>query len=188
MLLPKIIDKTYKTKVYLFIKDGEYHKKYISQNGFKKGVKEFLAKSTFPKETQDYLKNFDCFTAGDLTVEPKEDSIKFKGNIYLLIDNKVYSSAEGLAVFAKESGLAILAGETTKGDGIGSDSMQFSLPNSGFVIRYSKEMGVSQSGVINELYATSPHIETKVRHDDDRPLPEREYIKAILEREKISIE
>lgn len=82
----------------------------------------------------------------------------FKGKIYLLVDKYVYSSSEMMASFAKESNMATLVGERTGGDGIGSDSMLIDLPNSGYILRFSKEMGVTEKGSINEMDQTQPDI------------------------------
>ena len=87
-----------------------------------------------------------------------KDSIDFKGKIYLLVDKYVYSSSEMMASFAKESNMATLVGERTGGDGIGSDPMLIDLPNSGYIMRFSKEMGVTGKGSINEMDQTEPDI------------------------------
>lgn len=71
----------------------------------------------------------------------------------------MYSSAEKLATFAKETNLAKLVGERTGGDGIGTDPIQIALANTGFIVIFSKEMGVTGKGSINELDRTKPHIE-----------------------------
>ena len=93
-----------------------------------------------------------------MIVKPDINSIKFKGNIYLLVDDSVYSSSETLASFCKETGLAKLVGTKTGGDGIGIDPIQINLPNSGYVLRFPNNLGVTSSGSINELDKTSPDI------------------------------
>ncbi len=102
-LLPNIIDKKYETKNYLLIKSGELNKKIFEQFNFNKDVKTFLDKSSFSRDVKDILKDFDGYLAFDSIIEPSEDSIHYKGKIYLLVDNGVYSSAEMLASFCKET-------------------------------------------------------------------------------------
>lgn len=63
-----------------------------------------------------------------------------------------------LASFAKETKMATLVGERTGGDGIGSDPMLIDLPNSGYVLRFPKEIGITEKGSINELEKTQPDI------------------------------
>ena len=105
-LLPKIIDKKYETKDYLFIKSGELYKKIFEQMHFNKDVKTFLDNSSFSRDVKDILKDFDGYSDGGSIIEPSDDSINFKGKIYLLVDNGVFSSAEMLASFCKETKLA----------------------------------------------------------------------------------
>ncbi|MEF9951092.1 MAG: S41 family peptidase [Clostridium sp.] len=117
-------------------------------------------------------------------ISPKGNS-GFKGKVYLLVDKEVYSSAEAFAVFCKESGYATIVGEKTGGDGIGIDPLLFNLKNSGIVVRMPSDMGLSESGVCNEEFKTTPDIEVK---DCTRT---RDYetdksIQRVLELEKIN--
>lgn len=96
------------------------------------------------------LKDFDLYTLDTFSVYPSPDSVNFQGKIYLLVDDLVYSAAEAFASSCKESGLGTLVGTRTAGDGLGYDPLIFSLPNTGFAMRYSETMGVTESGSINE--------------------------------------
>lgn len=49
-------------------------------------------------------------------------------------------------------------GERTGGDGIGNDPYLLGLPNTGYIVRFSKELGVTESGSINEIDKTEPDI------------------------------
>lgn len=180
-LLPKIVDKKYETKNYLFIKLGELNKKIFEQFNFNKDVKTFLDKSSFSSDVKDILKDFDGYLAFDSIIEPSEDSIHYKGKIYLLVDNGVYSSAEMLASFCKETKLATLVGSRTAGDGIGFDPMQVDLPNTAFVMRFSNVMGVTESGSINELDQTVPDIIVQESEEDKTgSLENQRIIKAVM--------
>lgn len=86
-------------------------------------------------------------------------SSKFKGNIYLLVDDMVYSSAESFSIFCKETGFATLVGEKTGGDGGGFDPVIFNLDNSGLIVRMSGDMYLTGSGVCNEEFKTTPDYE-----------------------------
>lgn len=73
--------------------------------------------------------------------------------------------------------------EKTAGDGLGSNPLLASLPNSGYVFRFSKDMGTLEDGTCNEEYKTTPHYEI------NRPYKEFEFekdkaIQKVLELEK----
>ena len=180
-LLPNIIDKKYETEDYLLIKSGELNKKIFEQMHFNKEVKTFLDNSSFSSDVKDILKDFDGYLTGGSIIEPSEDSIHFKGKIYLLVDNGVYSSAEMLASFCKETKLATLVGSRTAGDGIGFDPMQVDLPNTAFVLRFSNVMGVTEFGSINELDQTVPDIIVQESEEDRTGyLENQKIIKAVM--------
>ncbi|WP_100065826.1 S41 family peptidase [Miniphocaeibacter massiliensis] len=153
-ILPMVIDKEYLNPEYSFFKSGDLLNKAIFNSGAKKIDYDKL--EDFPKKTLDIVKKFDKFSKWEDTVEPNENSIKFKGNIYLLVNKKVYSSSEKLATFSKESGFATLIGEQTGGDGIGSDPMVIALPKTGYLLRFPKQLGVTGKGSINEKDKTLP--------------------------------
>lgn len=171
-LLPKLVDKKYFATEYIFTKEGKLLKRV---NSITEEIDYDLIKN-FPKTTLNIIEDFDRFYYAENIVEPLEDSIKFSKNIYLLVDEKVYSSSEKLANFAKESGLATLIGETTGGDGIGDDPFVIALPNTGYLVRFAKELGVTGKGVINEKDKTSPDYEV-----DDITM------KRIIENGKVNI-
>lgn len=169
-LMPLIVKREYSQKYYSFIKEGDLLKNIVRHYNFKKYTDKSKIDIKFPKETLETLDSFSYFTTDTLQVIPHKDSIKFKGEIYLLVDRNVFSSSEMLAFFAKETKIATLIGERTAGDGIGTDPMLIDLPNSGFVLRFTKEMGVTEMGSINELDKTEPNIvlpnlEKKIKFD-----------------------
>lgn len=183
LLLENLISRPYQVNNYLFIKDGNINRLLID-NGViaNPGVSEFLEKSSFDKATKDLLKDFDFYTLDTFSVYPSPDSVNFQGKIYLLVDDLVYSAAEAFASFCKEFGLATLVGTRTAGDGLGYDPLIFSLPNTGFAMRYSETMGVTESGSINERDQTTPDIEVEyVGQEVDLPFREQKTIRAVME-------
>lgn len=180
-LLPKILGDDYQTINYSFIKVGKLNSKVIKQEGYKSNIEEFIESSAFNQKTKDILKDFDYYLSDENYVEAAYDTIGFKGNIYLLVDEGVYSSAEMLASFCKETKLAKLVGTKTGGDGIGFDPMQVDLPKTGYVLRFSDGLGLTKSGSINELDKTKPDIEVKEDFTTTtKPLKEQEIIKAVI--------
>ena len=157
-LLPLIFKEEISNLEYTFIKDGPLFKKVKTYDGYKKLDDKKLRSFNFPEDTLGHLEAFNYYAKYQKIVTPSQQSIKFQGNIYLLVDEMVYSSAEQLATFMKETKTATLIGETTGGDGIGSDPFQVSFPKSGFVMRFPKQMGVTGKGSINDLDKTKPDI------------------------------
>lgn len=93
------------------------------------------------------------------------DSVGFRGQIILLVDEGVYSSSESFAVFAKATGWATLVGTPTGGDGIGFDPMVFMLPNSEIAIRMAESMGINPDGTANEEAKTAPDVLVDINAD-----------------------
>lgn len=185
-LLPKILKKPTETRVYTFCKSGPLFENITSSMSSVENLNNF----NFPDNTKNYLKNFQFYSNMTSVVNLSKDNINFKGNIYLLVDKVVYSSAEKLASFCKETKCATLIGQKTGGDGIGTDPFIFDLPNSGLLIRFPKEMGITKSGSINELDKTTPDYkvnsaknivfsENSVHYENDQ------CIKKVLELENI---
>lgn len=98
------------------------------------------------------------FSRDTNSIAPVKRSKSFAGKIYLLVDEVVYSSSEALAYFCKVTGFAEVAGQTTSGDGIGSDPLLMTLPKSGIIIRFTGEMGLNPDGSANEETKTVPDL------------------------------
>lgn len=187
LIVPKLINKPYSHTEYNFMKDGEIIREYLSAlekdegNPYETIDKLEVDKlSNIPPEVKEKFKYYDEVT---ITINPN-DSVNFKGNIYLLVDDVVYSAAETFAVFAKESGFATLIGKTTGGDGIGNAPVLISLPNSGYIFRMSKELGTTSDGTCNEEYKTIPDYEVTISRKKENYLDD-ECIQKVLELENL---
>ena len=191
-LMPLIVDRSYSQDNYSFVKDGPLLNRFKRQSGFKELTNDKISDFDFPQNTNSMIKDFSYYMNGKIDVVPSKDSINFQGNLYLLVDKYVYSSSEKLASFAKESEMAILVGERTGGDGIGSDPMLIDLPNTGHILRFSKELGITEQGSINELDQTEPDIfisnPRKVISRNGPIINYDEAISTILEMEGIIID
>ncbi len=89
-------------------------------------------------------------------IEPCPNS--FKGQVYLLVDQEVYSSAETLAAWCKSTGFATIVGERTKGDGIGFDPVFYQLPHSRLMLSLPLALGLNSDGQANAEWGTNPDI------------------------------
>ncbi|WP_206763273.1 S41 family peptidase [Clostridium perfringens] len=188
-LVPKLIDKVYENTNYSFWKDGEIINNYLKKSKVKYStgfgeVKDLdtIKLVNLPVEVKE---DFKYYSKNTMEISPSEDSINFKGNIYLLVDKLVYSSSEAFASFAKQTGFATLIGERTGGDGIGSDPLLHMLPNSGYVFRFSKDMGTTADGTSSEEFKTEPDYLIEYAGKTDNF--ENDYcIKKVLELENIN--
>ncbi|TGY46400.1 peptidase [Clostridium perfringens] len=188
-LVPKLIDKVYENTNYSFWKDGEIINNYLKKSKVKYstgfGEVKDLDTTKLVNLPAEVKEDFKYYSKNTMEISPSEDSINFKGNIYLLVDKGVYSSSEAFASFAKQTGFATLIGERTGGDGIGSDPLLHMLPNSGYIFRFSKDMGTTADGTSNEEFKTEPDY--LIEYAGKTGNFENDYcIKKVLELENIN--
>ncbi|MCX7773028.1 MAG: S41 family peptidase, partial [Clostridia bacterium] len=167
-IIPLLTDKTLSAKNYILFKKSDYIKPFMKQKMFfdyyaLKPLKELA----FSKDAPGYYLENDNGVYEELSYEVKPNNpVGFKGRIYLLVDDYVYSSAEALAVFAKATHWATLVGTRTGGDGIGFDPVPVALPNSGLVVRFPSDMGLNPDGTVNEETATQPDVYVEQSYED----------------------
>lgn len=161
-IVPKLINKPLSIKYYFAFRGGSFEEEFVKYKlglGFEElkqinSIKDERLKNIPP----ELIKDFKYYYKYEKIVSPT-DSINFKGDIYLLVDKGVSSSADGFASFAKSTGFATLVGEKTFGQGIGLDPIVCVLPNSGYVFRFPMVMGLASDGTCNDEYKTIPDIQ-----------------------------
>lgn len=166
-LVAPLTSKTLKSEAYLLFRNSNYLKPFMKRKMFVgiHGLKP-LTELTPAGDIPIYFENNDgVFKSMESSVSPS-GTTGFAGKIYLLVDKYVFSSAEAFAVFAKSTGWATLVGTDTGGDGIGIDPVVFALPNSGLIVRFPCEMGVTPDGKPNEETATIPDIYVEQTYED----------------------
>ncbi|EPZ57369.1 peptidase S41 family protein [[Clostridium] sordellii ATCC 9714] len=136
-----------------------------------------LPKNIIKKAPKELTSMFTHFEENKLTVEGKS-KIPFKGKIYLLVDDFVYSGAESFSIFCKEQNFATIVGTKTGGDGYVYDPVLFKLNNSGLIVRMSSAMYITDGGICNEEEKTTPDV--KIENNSKRLEP---YIDKVLELE-----
>ena len=159
-LLPRLIDKKVSVTNHMFFKGGMRSRLLLESEelGFEKIDNVNLEKMDL--EHREDLKDFSYYNKDIIEIYPKKEK-EFKGNLYLLVDDGVYSAAEGMANFCKNSKTAKLLGQKTGGDGITLGIINDICPNSGLVFTYTNTLGYSSDGTINEEEKTSPDINTE---------------------------
>lgn len=163
-IVAPIIDRVYSCTNYSLHKDGDITKEYYkSRNMFSrfKDINEFPDKELLNKVSNK--EDFKYFNESNLISNPEYNELTYKsnpykGNIYLLVDGKVFSSAEGFTLFSKQTGWAKVVGVNTAGDGVGVDPPFFYLPNSKLIIRFTTEKGLNPDGSSNSAVGTTPDI------------------------------
>ncbi|MBK1813112.1 peptidase [Clostridium sp. YIM B02505] len=164
VLFPRIINKPFSSTTYSFYRDGDISKEYLryTYGDDLKGVgvvnKDLISK--LPNLPKEVLSDFKYYETDEDEISPKA-SINYKGNIYLLVDKSVYSAAESLAVFCKQSKLATLVGEKTKGGANGIGPTTVMLPKSAFLFEFETALGTHLDGTCDEEFNTEPDVYVK---------------------------
>lgn len=154
-VISRIIHDEYNMGGYILFRDSKIMNDYIKVRNIEISSIEDLPKEIVKSGPPEITKEFKYFIESKRPVNSK-DSINFKGKIFLLVDNSVYSSSESFSIFCKENGIATLIGETTSGDGGGYDPVLFKLKNSGLIVRMAGDMYLTDSAVCNEESKTVP--------------------------------
>lgn len=148
-------------KFYYIFRGAAFAEKFIQfklGNGYDKmSPINKMDKNVLLNAPPEVQKDFKYYQEVDNTINPKE-SINFKGKIYLLVNDKVFSSSEMFTVVAKNTKFATIVGEKTGGDGIGIGPIIYKLPNSGYLFRFSQVMGLRSEGICDEEYKVEPDI------------------------------
>lgn len=164
-IISPLENKNLESKNYIFYRNGTYIKPFINEkieNGNIEPIKDLNNLNGL-----SYLLKDNSFTIKQMNMLiPKSENIGFKGKIYVLVDDGVYSAAESFASFAKDTKFATLIGTTTGGDGIGCDPAIAKLPNSGLLFRFPLICGINSDNTINEETHTKPDIYVEQTYTD----------------------
>lgn len=159
-IISPLIDEEKYLSYYAYGKNGDKFLDYLKALDMThKIIKDELPEifdKVYTKETED---GFIFLDLSRVSVSPRiEGENYFNGEIFLLIDEGVYSAADNLAYLCKARGFATLVGRTTGGDGTGIAPMEVKLSNSGLLFRFSPTTGLNLDGTSNVEIGTSPDI------------------------------
>ncbi len=161
-IVQPLINKSLSNKIYWVFRGAHFEEPFISHmigNGYERlNLVSEIEKEGLTNTPPELKKNFKYYKKIVSTIHPV-NPINFKGKIYLLVDKNVFSSAEGFAIFCKNTGFATIVGEKTGGDGIVGSPLICALPNSGYVFGLSMTMGLTDNGTCNEEFKTIPDVE-----------------------------
>lgn len=177
LVAPQLKEVT-STSNYALIKGGENNKRFYENAFSKEELKDVKNLPQLPKLNKQDLEGMKYLIENKVTVEPCEASPMFKGKIWVLTSENIYSSSESFVQYCKATGFATLVGNTTGGDGGGIDPVYITLPNSGLIVRYSMLYTLNYDGSNSEECGTTPDVTSA---DGENPLVT--CLKAINEKQ-----
>lgn len=166
---------TFKVHAITAIRGDEYSKKIYDSVYGKQNAKSILTLPQNFNYPPELKKDFKYYYEGT-DISQWYGTIGFRGKVYLLVDNRVFSAAEAFAYYVKSEKCITLVGDRTLGDGLGTDPLLLRLPNSGLIIRFSGEMGLNPDGSSNAEKGTEPDIKVEKNN-----IPYDEYEKKVLQ-------
>ncbi len=164
-IVPLLLAKEIVYKNYYAFRKSNFLKAYFEDIAWKE--EDFNRVSQFSNLAKE-LNETDYYFVSDFDTVSPQKATNFKGKIFLLVNNLVYSSAEGFAVFCKDTKWATVVGDTTAGDGVGIDPVISILPNSKILFRFPGEMGLNPDGSSNEEMNTVPDVIIDGRSSEER--------------------
>lgn len=184
-LVQQLISEPVEFSYYNLVR-GTYIKPFIDAKS-RMAFEHLENMQDFPKEVvtksnQEIIQDFSRFSKVTMKINP-ENSINFKGKIYLLIGPRVFSSSEKFACFAKTTGWATLVGDRTGGDGLGIDPVLVQLPKSHLLIKLPLMLGITENGIINEEKKTEPDL--WVNSVKSSILLQDQAIRAVLDQQQL---
>lgn len=173
-IVARLIQSPINYIMYPVIKDGEMNRLfYLSY--FEKG--KILQKEGSLQHIPQELLDENYYIVDERNTIIPDQPVNFRGKIYLLVSEKVFSASECFAQFCKITGWATIVGQRTGGDGIGSDPIIVRLPESGILLCYPALVGVNYDGCLNFEERTVPDIVIDGKDMDERLSNLIDYIK-----------
>ncbi|MFA8451936.1 MAG: S41 family peptidase [Bacteroidales bacterium] len=164
-IVERLISDTIVYTSYPIIKDGPVNRHFYGEF-FDEA--RLLKKTEYLERIPDELINKKFYIKTERDTIVPNNPINFKGQIFLLVNEKVFSSSEGFAQFCKTTEWAVVAGERTGGDGIGSDPALIILPESGILMGFPSLVGLNHNGSLNSEEKTTPDIEIEAANSQGR--------------------
>lgn len=161
-LLPKLSKNPKQVVNHMFFKDSPKTRLLLQDDTLNMESLDNVDITGISLDHAEDLKDFAYYIKDTIVINPDESKRDngYEGKIFLLVDEDVFSAAEGFASFIKNTGFATIVGTQTGGDGITLGVINSVLPNSGLVFTYTNTLGYDPTGEINEENPTTPDIES----------------------------
>lgn len=141
-VLKAIIDKPMKTKNIMIAKNNPMVRDCLNDSTGKVIKTPFLADNEY----------FSIFHDAD-TLTPSENSINYKGKIYVIQDAGIYSSAMAFADYAYHSDRFVTVGVPSGYiGGVGATPLMFMLPNSKLIIQMIPTLSITDAKKCEDLF------------------------------------
>lgn len=184
-LISTITNKNYSCGGYtLFRNDSKTIKDYTSRRSENLHSIDELPDKILEKAPKEVPSMFTEFSNDNTYIKGKA-KYPFNGNIYLLVDENVFSASESFAVFCKEKNFATIIGTKTGGDGYSVDPVLFKLNNSNLIVRMSSAMSLTESGICDEEEKVTPDLYIKNKDYYSSKVPLSVYVEKIKKIENI---
>lgn len=161
-LLPKLTTNPKQVTNHMFFKDSPKIRLLLQDNTLNMENLSNVDITGIRLDHAEDLKDYSYYIKDTIVINPDETKRDngYDGKIFLLVDEDVFSAAEGFASFIKNTEFATIVGTQTGGDGITLGVINSVLPNSGLVFTYTNTLGYDPTGEINEENPTKPDIES----------------------------
>lgn len=161
-LLPKLSKNPKQVVNQMFFKDAPKTRLLLEDETLNMENLANVDISGIKLDHSEDLRDFAYYIKDTIVINPDESDKDngYEGPIFLLVDEDVFSAAEGFASFIKHTEFATIVGSQTGGDGITLGVINSVLPNSGLVFTYTNTLGYDPKGQINEENPTTPDIES----------------------------
>ncbi len=161
-LMPKLTKNPKQVVNHMFFKDSPKTRLLLQDNTLNMENLSNVDITGIRLDHPEDLKDFAFYIKDTIVINPDESKKDngYEGKIFLLVDEDVFSAAEGFASFVKNTEFATIVGTQTGGDGITLGVINSVLPNSGLVFTYTNTLGYDSTGEINEEHPTTPDIES----------------------------
>lgn len=187
-MVQMLINKPIKYKFYMAFRGGEFNEQFLKgkywfgntvSDSIYDGLKPIadIDKENLRNLPPELKNDFKYYYVSSYELEPQNSS-GFNGKVYLLIDHNNFSATDQFANFCKDTGFATLVGEKTSGDGIGFEPEICSLPNSGYLFRFSNDMGLTLDGSCDFEHKTEPDINVPAQRTNN--IADDQAIQAVL--------
>ena len=148
---------TYEWSNYLYLRDTELTRRYFFDD-FNPQPISSVTDHTLPAFVQELELTHVIQDRAQLISDAVLVENALTAKRWVIIDNRVYSSADSFSAFCKATGWATLVGQTTLGDGQGVSPVLIVLPNTGLLVRFSVLAAETPDGTLNAITGIEPDI------------------------------
>lgn len=160
-LMPKLSKNPKQVVNHMFFKDSPKTRLLLQDNTLNMENLSNVDITGIRLDHGEDIKDFAFHIKDTITINPDESKRDngYQGKIFLLVDEDVFSAAEGFAYFVKNTEFATIVGTKTGGDGITLGVINSVFLNSGLVFTCTNTLGYDPTGQINEENPTTLDIE-----------------------------